>query len=182
MPAVLRPIGDERDGLATTLAHVRNVFRIAAYGLHDDEARRRPTPSAFTMAALVHHMVSVEGMWAAVIDRRSPHASLEADAPITDLLADYERACRETDEAVASVDDLSQAAPLPADARWAPRDVDGYTVRWVVLHLIQETARHAGHADMLREAIDGATLLPLMAAAEQWPPRRTIKPWTRATP
>ena len=176
---MLRPIGDERDGLSTTLAHVRNVFRITAYGLNDDEARRRPTPSEFTMVTLVHHMVSVERTWAGVIDRRAPHGSLDTDAPIADLVADYERACRETDEAVANVGDLSQPAPLPADARWAPRGTDGYTLRWVVLPLIQETARHAGHADMLREAIDGATLLPLMAAAEQWPPRRTIKPWVR---
>jgi hypothetical protein len=52
-----------------------------------------------------------------------------------------------------------------------------WSVRWVLLHLIQETARHAGHADIIRESIDGATALPLMAAVEGWPPRRTIRPW-----
>ena len=48
--------------------------------------------------------------------------------------------------------DLGRAVPLPASP-WAP---DGCTVRWVLLHLIEETARHAGHADLLREAIDGS--------------------------
>jgi hypothetical protein len=52
----------------------------------------------------------------------------------------------------------------------------------VLLHLIHETARHAGHADIIRESIDGATALPLMAAVEQWPPRRTIQPWTPTSP
>jgi hypothetical protein len=53
----------------------------------------------------------------------------------------------------------------------------GQNLRWVALHMIEETARHAGHADIIRESIDGATALPLMAAVERWPPRRTIRPW-----
>jgi len=66
---------------------------------------------------------------------------------------------------------------VPEGTRWAPPDIE-WSVRWVLLHLIHETARHAGHADIIRESIDGATALPLMAAVEQWPPRRTITPWT----
>jgi Protein of unknown function (DUF664) len=50
-------------------------------------------------------------------------------------------------------------------------------VRWVLLHLISETARHAGHADIVREAVDGATAFPLMAAAEEWAPVGYVKPW-----
>ena len=69
---------------------------------------------------------------------------------------------------------LAGARPRPAGARphgrpWFPRDVDAWSVRWVLLHLIQETARHAGHADIVREHLDGATAFELMAAAEGWP-------------
>jgi hypothetical protein len=56
---------------------------------------------------------------------------------------------------------------------WFPKGVAAWSVRWVLLHLIEETARHAGHADLLREAVDGATAYPLLAAAESWP----ATPW-----
>jgi len=51
---------------------------------------------------------------------------------------------------------------------------------WVLLHLIEETARHAGHADIIRESIDGVTAFPLMAAAEEWPSSPRLQPWKRA--
>ncbi len=92
-------------------------------------------------------------------------------------VADYREAMVATDAVIASVDDLDQAVPLPEGTRWAPPETV-WSVRWVLLHLIHETARHAGHADIIRESIDGATALPLMAAVEGWPPRRTITPWT----
>jgi hypothetical protein len=91
-------------------------------------------------------------------------------------VADYRDAIAATDAVIEAVDDLDQVVPLPEGARWAPPD-SVWSVRWVLLHLIHETARHAGHADLLRESIDGATALPLMAAVEGWPPRRTIAPW-----
>ena len=50
-------------------------------------------------------------------------------------------------------------------------------MRWVLLHLITETARHAGHADIVREAVDGAAAYPLMAAAEGWPATPWLQPW-----
>jgi hypothetical protein len=53
-------------------------------------------------------------------------------------------------------------------------------VRWVLLHLVEETARHAGHADIIRETVDGATAYPLMAAAEGWPESDFVKPWAPA--
>ena len=52
---------------------------------------------------------------------------------------------------------------------WNRKDLTHWNVRWILLHLIQETARHAGHADIIRESVDGATAYPLMAAAEGWP-------------
>ena len=62
-----------------------------------------------------------------------------------------------------------------------PDDVEAWSVRWVLLHLVEETARHAGHADIVRESIDGATMYGLMAAAEGWPPGDWLQPWTPKT-
>jgi hypothetical protein len=57
-----------------------------------------------------------------------------------------------------------------------------FTLRWVLLHLIEETARHAGHADIVRESIDGATCHSLMAAVEGWPATEWLQPWQPAGP
>ena len=64
---------------------------------------------------------------------------------------------------------LDQPVPVPKGVPWFPDDVDAWSVRWVLLHLVEEIARHAGHADIIRESIDGATMFELMAAAEGWP-------------
>ena len=105
----------------------------------------------------------------------------DAERPTTlsELVAAYEEATIATDAVVDAIDDLDQVVRVAEGTRWAPPDME-WSVRWVLLHLIHETTRHAGHADIIRETIDGATALPLMAAVEQWPPRRTITPWTGA--
>ena len=85
---------------------------------------------------------------------------------------------RHHDEGVAPY--LGHPVPVPAGVPWFPQDVDAWSVRWVALHLIAETARHAGHADIVREAIDGATAFPLLAAAEGWPATPWLTPWEPA--
>ena len=70
--------------------------------------------------------------------------------------------------------------PVPRDVPWFPQDIDYWSVRWVALHLIEELARHAGHADIIRESIDGATMYELMAGIEEWPETDWIKPWKPA--
>ena len=188
MPAIVRPIDDERDALVTFLAHERHVVRIAAYGLTDEQARLTSTASELSVGSLVKHLTSVEHSWAAAIARRSAPGTtdrqfrMQADETLAEVLSEYERATAEMDEVLATVAELDQPVPVPPGARWAPPDIEGWSVRWVLLHLIQETARHAGHADIIRESIDGATALPLMAAVEAWPPRRTIQPWTPHEP
>lgn len=54
--------------------------------------------------------------------------------------------------------DLDAAVPVPRDIPWFPKDQRAWSVRWVILHVINELARHAGHADIVRETIDGATI------------------------
>ena len=70
--------------------------------------------------------------------------------------------------------------PVPRGVPWFPDDIEAWSVRWVLLHLIQETARHAGHADIVRECVDGAAAMPLMAAVEGWPETPWVKPWQPA--
>jgi uncharacterized damage-inducible protein DinB len=178
MPAIVRPVGDERDALHAFLEHERHVLVIAAYGLTDEQARSTPTASELSIAGLLEHMTSTERTWAAMVagvprgeDPDSSRMTLAA------LVAEYETASGATDAVIDAVDDLDRVVRVPEGTRWAPPDVE-WSARWVLLHLIHETARHAGHADIIRESIDGATALPLMATVEAWAPRRTITPWT----
>jgi Protein of unknown function (DUF664) len=191
MPGNVRPVADERDGLMAYLAQQRSVLRIAAYGLTDEQARTVPTRSALSVGGLVKHVAAVERNWVDIVLQRP---SVARDDPaqgevdytagfrmgpqetLAGLLSDYEAAARETDEALAPLD-LAQPVPVPRDVPWFPRDVDAWSVRWVLLHLIQETARHAGHADIVREHLDGATAYELMAAAEGWPATSWLTPW-----
>jgi hypothetical protein len=82
---------------------------------------------------------------------------------------------------MAGITDLGQPVPVPPGVPWYPDDVDAWSVRWVLLHLIEETARHAGHADIVREAVDGATAYELMAAVEGWPATDWVTPWRPPT-
>jgi hypothetical protein len=165
-------------------AQVRN----AAYGLTDDQAAATPTASPLSVGGLIKHLTLAERGWMRDV-RREPAVgeATEADyfdgfrmksgETLAEVLADYEAAGAETDVTIRGVDDLSQPVPVPDGGPWLPRDVDAWSVRWVVLHLIEETARHAGHADILRESIDGGVAGTLMAAAEGWPADGWITPW-----
>ena len=84
----------------------------------------------------------------------------------------YRASCEKSREvlAAASLDDVSELPRRRAD----------YNVRWILCHMLEETARHAGHADIVREAIDGATMYELMAGAEGWPETEWLKPWRRS--
>jgi Protein of unknown function (DUF664) len=92
----------------------------------------------------------------------------------------YDEVAKETEAVVAGIADLGQPVPVPKGVPWFP-DIEAWSVRWVLLHLIEETARHAGHADIVRESIDGATMYELMAAAEGWPATDWLKPWEPAS-
>ena len=102
---------------------------------------------------------------------------LGPDETLAQALARLDEAAARTARVVESIDDLGQAVPVPKGVPWYPEDLDAWTVRWVLLHLVEELGRHAGHADMVREAVDGATMYELMAGAEGWPETEWIKPW-----
>jgi uncharacterized damage-inducible protein DinB len=187
MPGNVRPVTDERDGLVSFLAQQRLVLRLTAYGLTDDQARLTPTASSLSVGGLIKHLAAVERNWMVMVLQRprqtTPDAYLSGfrlgpDETLAGVLQDYAEAARDTDDVVSQIADLGQAVPIPKGVPWFPTDVDAWSVRWVLLHLIQETARHAGHADIVRESIDGASAFPLMAAAEGWPATPWMQPWT----
>jgi uncharacterized damage-inducible protein DinB len=190
MPGSVRPVADEREGLTAYLEQQRHVLRVAAFGLTDDQARATPTSSSLSVGGLIKHCASVERNWMNyVLQRRSRSDPSEYEASfrlapgetLADAFAIYRESARETDAVMADLD-LDHPVPVPRDAPWFPKDIEAWSVRWVLLHLIQETARHAGHADIVREAIDGATAYPLMAAAENWPATPWLQPWQPSEP
>jgi hypothetical protein len=202
MPGLVAPIVDEREGLLAYLAQQREAFRIVAHGLTDEQARATPTVSSLSVGGLIKHVAFVESGWidtmlagtrshaAGAADEPDVEASQDAyadnfvlgpDETLAGALVAYAAVAAETERAVAGIDDLGTPVPVPKGVPWYPDDVEAWSVRWVLFHLIQETARHAGHADIVREAIDGATMYPLMAAVEGWPASPWMQPWEPAT-
>ena len=189
MAATVPPFAGERELLTGYLAHQRYLVRVATYGLSDEQARLTPTASALSVGGVAKHLTRVERNWMDLVLQRprkpmeqaareymagfhlEPHETLAA------VLDGYARAAAETDAIIAGIADLGHAVPIPKDTPWFPQDVDAWSVRWVLLHLIEETARHAGHADIIRESIDGATAIPLLAALEGWAETPWVKPW-----
>jgi uncharacterized damage-inducible protein DinB len=193
MPGTVAPVANEREGLLAYLAQMRYVLRLTAHGLTDEQARATPTKSSLSVGGLIKHVALTEQSWVQFYmqeRKRDPKEMEEIyhsgfamgqDETLAGILEFYDRVAAETEKIVDGIEDLGHPVPVPRDQPWFPKDVDAWSVRWVLLHLIQETARHAGHADIVRELIDGATAYPLMAAAENWPPSPWMQPWTPPT-
>jgi uncharacterized damage-inducible protein DinB len=188
MPINTRPVTGELDGLLAFLDHQREAVRNACFGLTEEQARVTPTASSLSLGGLVKHLAWAERTWMARARERpvpadaDPAAAmteymgtfqLEGDETLAGALAEYEAVAADTDRTARDLKDLDRKVPLPPSP-WTPDDC---TVRWILLHLIEETARHAGHADLLREALDGGLSGPLMAAAEGWPADGWVTPW-----
>jgi uncharacterized damage-inducible protein DinB len=189
MPGLVAPVADERKGLLAYLAQQRLVLRLTAHGLTDEQARAAPTASPLSVGGLIKHVTAAERGWIDIVLQRrrtwpkenykdyQANFRLGPDETLADVLDLYDQAAKETDAVIAEISDLGQPVPVPQDIPWFPDEVTAWSVRWVLLHLIEETARHAGHADLIRESLDGATALPLMAAAEGWPANPWVQPW-----
>jgi hypothetical protein len=183
---------DEHDLLLGYLAQQREVLRLTAYGLTDEQARTAAAaPSPLSVGGLIKHVALTEQGWIDIVAQRQRPSGGEdeyvegftmgAGETLDDLLRFSDEVAVETEAVVRGIADLGQAVPVPRGVPWYPDDLDAWSVRWVLLHMVAETARHAGHADIVREAIDGATAFPLMAAAEGWPATPWMQPWTPTT-
>lgn len=197
MAAHVPPVADERESLIAYLDQQRDAFATVALGLTEEQIRLAPTAGTLSIGGLVKHVTTCERGWtermAAAPDAPAPpDRSLEEQATawgddfrVTDgdslesLLAAL-AAQGDTTREVLRRADLGAAVPVPRDAPWFPQDVDAWSVRWVAMHLVEELARHAGHADIVRESIDGATTFELVAAREGWPETPWLTPWRPA--
>jgi hypothetical protein len=183
MPGLPAPTNDERELLLRLLSQQRDGLRNAVFGLTDEQARTRSTVSELTLASLLKHAIATERSWLSMVTG-GPSAgdqgfTLDAADTVTRLLDEYAALGKETDAAIGRVG-LDDAVPVPKGVPWFPDDVDSWSVRWVLVHLVEEAARHVGHADIIRESIDGATCYPLMAAVEGWPETPWLQPWRPA--
>jgi hypothetical protein len=176
MPALARPVHDETDALLHFLDQQRDALITAAFGLTHDEAISTPSASANSVAGLIQHLAWGERGWVVGIlhQRFDLLPPLPEDDPqlfrvadgvtVDDIVAVYRETKAMTEEIIRSLPSLDVEVPLP-EAPWFPPDTK-VSARWVLLHLIEETARHAGHADIVRETIDGANAYVLMDEAE----------------
>ncbi|MBV9089805.1 MAG: DinB family protein [Mycobacteriaceae bacterium] len=198
MPGLPPPADDERQALLNFVAFQQNAFLAVSYGLTDQQARSTPTVSALSIGGLIKHLTSVQRSWTERVasapglpppdprpfeQQMAEHAAqhtMREDETLDGLL-DGLRSQNTRTLAVLADADLDAAVPVPRNVPWFPSDVDHWSVRWVAMHLVEEMSRHAGHADIIRESIDGATMYELMAGVEGWPETDWIKPWTPAT-
>lgn len=175
MPAMSHTYTDETDQLLAYVAQQRNAIRLTAYELTTSQANLTPTKSSLSIGGIIKHLALCEQSWVErAHGRERPQRadyfaqfSLAEDETLKGILALYDEVAAETER---SVRELGLAHPVrnPKGAPWFPADVDAWDVRWLLLHLIEETARHAGHADIIREHIDGRQMGDIMAEVENW--------------
>jgi hypothetical protein len=191
MPAQAHPHQNEAELLLGFIAQQRDGLRYAAYGLTDDQARLMPTAGTLSIGGLIKHVTEMERSWMDTVLQRQREASVEDQGSsyedgfrllpgetLEGALADLAAAGAETEAIVRELADLDRPVPVPKGVPWFPQDLDAWSLRWVLVHLVEEIGRHAGHGDIVRESIDGATMYELQAGAEGWPATDWIQPWT----
>ena len=164
----------ERADLLESLRSARYFLRHTVAGLTDEQARLTPTASALCLGGLIKHVAATEKQWVAFIEQGtdampSLEGDYDPDSPavqewaneftllpdqtLADVLAAYERVAAYTDNLVETLPDLDLSHPLPSAPWFAPGATR--SARRVFQHIVAETAQHSGHADIIRETIDG---------------------------
>ena len=162
----------ERADLLEVLATHRRFLRFTTRDLTDEQAGRRTTASQLCLGGLIKHVAAVERTWVQFIldgpsampdfttmteadwARRADDFRMLPGETLAGVLADYAEVARRTDELVVTLPDLDATQPLPK-APWSESGAR-WSARRVLMHIIAETAQHAGHADIIRESLDGA--------------------------
>jgi Protein of unknown function (DUF664) len=152
---------EEGDTLIAFLDTYRATILVKVDGLDREALTRRMVPSHTTLLGIVKHLTLVEHWYfvsvfggeppAPAADGYDPNSDwvIEDDDTPESVVAAYRSACARSNEIARVVPSLDDASPGPSRP--------GLTMRWILVHMIDETARHAGHADILRELIDGRT-------------------------
>ena len=194
MPALASPVTDERSALREYLSFHQSAFFAVAYGLTDEQARSTPTVSALSIGGLIKHAAGMQRSWMARI-AAAPDLPPRDTRPFDEIAKDFAdqhvmrpdetldgllsalAATNATSLELVEAADLDAEVPVPHDIPWFPKNLDSWSVRWVILHVINELTRHSGHADIIRETIDGATLYELLAGLEGWAIDGWVQPW-----
>lgn len=157
-------ISREHADLLETLRRHRDFLRFTVRDLSDQQAAERTTTSELTLGGLIKHVTTTERRWINFV-RGGPEAMsgpsgdwaanfrMDSGETLAGLLDAYQRVADDTDAYVATLD-LDASQPLPKAPWFEPGA--RWSARRVVLHLIAETSQHAGHADIIRESLDGA--------------------------
>lgn len=144
----------EKETLLDFLDYLRESVIVKISGVSEEAARRSPVPTGTCLLGLVKHLTTVEVLWFQIaFAGRDVAAAGEVDAgdTVASAVAAYRDAIRSSNSIVDGQDDLDR---LCAKALAAPEPL---SLRWLLVHMVEETARHAGHADIVREQIDGVT-------------------------
>ena len=189
MPFHAPPVADETHAIAAFLAQQQDAFPALVHGLTAQQAALSPSASSFSLGGLVKHVTDVQRSWLAkaeaapgeVVETAEDEAAYldsfrfdETDS-LEDLLTTHAQVSADVLDAVRRLD-LGTEVPVP-DAPWFPKDVPPWSVRWIWWHLVEELARHAGHGDIIRETIDGATMYALVAARDGLPDQPFLETW-----
>lgn len=155
--------------LLAALAWHRRFLRYTVRDLSDEQAAQRTTVSKLCLSGLIKHVTAMERQWvdfivdgpSAVGDFNEASAARYASEfrigegeTLAGLLAEYERVAQRTEQVLAELPDLDFSHPLPAAPWWEPGA--RWSARRAMLHVLAETTQHAGHADIIRESLDGA--------------------------
>ncbi|MDF6102657.1 DUF664 domain-containing protein [Gordonia sp. JH63] len=179
--------GEKRD-LLILLQDQRNMLKITARNLSDDEARKQSTVSTLTIGALIKHLAHGEENAARVITERDENAEFDMSQAMTEYemtddetlagwLAAYDRGAAEFDRVIADAESLDELIPQPT-APWQP-EREWLSIRVMIIHLIRETAHHCGHADIIREALDGQTTMGAISEGQEWAEQWADADWAK---
>jgi hypothetical protein len=160
MPQRVPLTGDEKTSLRVSLDRHRDAVLWKLEGVGDLDLRRPMTPSGTNLLGLVKHLAAVESAWFCQtfgrpteplpFDENDQNADLRVrpDETTADILTFYARARAASDQVIDELDLETTGTAWFGDA---------VSLRWVLIHMLEETARHAGHVDIIRELIDGTT-------------------------
>jgi len=189
------PVADETDAITAFLGQSQDAFRALLHGLSPRQAALAPSASSLSLGGLVRHVTGVQRGWLASAEAAPDPAPDRGDGDVDDyldgftfretdsldaLLTAYDEVCAAVLDAVRRLD-LDTPVPVP-DAPWFPQDVEAWSVRWVWWHLVEELTRHAGHGDIVRETVDGATMYSLVAARDGLPDLPFLPVWKPGEP
>ncbi|MFE7706807.1 DinB family protein [Streptomyces sp. NPDC057486] len=164
--------GDERGALLSFVEAQRGAIRRSLLGLTEEQAASRPSVSELSLSGLLKHVAETELNWLRLAQQRPNEKArteetwadsfrLVGDETVPQLLEFWAKVAAETEGFIHSVESMNDTFPLP-EAPWFPKG-QRCSMRWLLIHLVEEIARHSGHADIIRESLDGRTAFELVA-------------------